>query len=581
MKKQILAIVLAALLIASVIPMVVVSAAGDMTIAMENVTATLKAGDTVKVPVNITKNPDYEYGYLRANWDSTALNLESIEYTELAPAQASAAPITAGADSYKISFGNQTAFTPFSGTGLAFTMVFKITDSATAGDYNITFTDAETEVYDFDINDIPTTATGGVVTLKTEGSDPEPQTEPDTVPPVVEKGALDMVTGNVNADLKAGETVKVPVTITDNTDYEYGYVTYNWDNTALELTGIEYTELAPAQASAAPITAGASSYKISFGNQTALTPFKGTGEAFKLVFKIVDGAAAGKVDVTASDVEVYDFDINEMTGTVSDGSVTLNEAGHTHTLTKVDAVKADCETPGTEAYYKCDGCGKMFSDAEGKNEISAPVTIPATNHDWDEGYISKEAKCTEKGEKTYTCKNNSKHTYTEEIPAKGHSLTLVPYKAPTATEDGNKAYYVCEECGKWFEDVTGNVEITDHNSVIIPATGVDPTTAPVESETTAPVESETTAPVESETTPPVAEETTAPAIEETTVPAEQTTTAPVASPDSPATKDTPVDTGKGDTPKTGDSGMLFLWLTLMGVALVGMTGTVVYTKVKK
>lgn len=596
MKKQVLAIVLAVLLIASVIPMVVASAAGNMTIAMTNVTATLNAGDTVKVPVYITENPDYEYGYVRANWDNTALNLESIEYTDLAPAQASAAPITAGASSYKVSFGNQTAPTPFSGTGLAFTMVFTITDTAVAGDYSIIFNDAETEVYDFDINDIPTTATGAVVTLSSGEPETEPTTEPATEPPVTEAGALDMETADVTAEFNVGDTVKVPVTITNNTDYEYGYVTYSWDNTVLELTGIEYTDLAPAQASAAPINAGISSYKVSFGNQTAATPFQGTGEAFKLVFKIADTGYAGMFNIVASDAEVYDFEISEMNATVTNGSVTLNETIHVHNLTKVDEVPAECEKDGTEAYYVCEGCGKMFSDAEGNNEITAPVVIPATGHNWNTGVVTKEPTCTEKGVKTFTCKNNSAHTYTENIDALGHSFVLVPYKAPTATEDGNKAYYVCERCGKWFEDATGKVEITDHSSVIIPATGepttepttdtpepVEETTAPVE-ETTAPVE-ETTAPVE-ETTAPVeettaaVEETTEPsAVEETTAPTEETTNAPVDTPTKPASQDTP--SNGGNSPKTGDNGMLFLWITLMGAALIGMTGTVVYTKVKK
>ena len=60
-------------------------------------------------------------------------------------------------------------------------------------------------------------------------------------------------------------------------------------------------------------------------------------------------------------------------------------------------------------------------------------------------------------------------------PALGHthSLTKVEANAPTCTEDGNKAYYVCSGCSKWFEDATGNVEITDHSSVVIGHLGHD------------------------------------------------------------------------------------------------------------
>ena len=60
-------------------------------------------------------------------------------------------------------------------------------------------------------------------------------------------------------------------------------------------------------------------------------------------------------------------------------------------------------------------------------------------------------------------------------PALGHthSMTPVAAKAATCTENGNKAYYVCSGCSKWFEDATGSVEITDHSSVVIGHLGHD------------------------------------------------------------------------------------------------------------
>ncbi|MGN0543358.1 MAG: InlB B-repeat-containing protein [Acutalibacteraceae bacterium] len=52
-----------------------------------------------------------------------------------------------------------------------------------------------------------------------------------------------------------------------------------------------------------------------------------------------------------------------------------------------------------------------------------------------------------------------------------HNLTLVPAKDATATEPGNIAYYTCDGCDLWFADENGETEITDKNSVIIPALG--------------------------------------------------------------------------------------------------------------
>lgn len=56
-----------------------------------------------------------------------------------------------------------------------------------------------------------------------------------------------------------------------------------------------------------------------------------------------------------------------------------------------------------------------------------------------------------------------------------HELSLVPAKQPTATEGGNIQYYICGVCGKFFEDENGEKEITDKDSVIIPALD-EPTT---------------------------------------------------------------------------------------------------------
>ena len=60
-------------------------------------------------------------------------------------------------------------------------------------------------------------------------------------------------------------------------------------------------------------------------------------------------------------------------------------------------------------------------------------------------------------------------------PALGHTHHMTPVAAnpATCTEDGNIAYYVCSGCSKWFEDATGNVEITDHNSVVLGHLGHD------------------------------------------------------------------------------------------------------------
>lgn len=50
-----------------------------------------------------------------------------------------------------------------------------------------------------------------------------------------------------------------------------------------------------------------------------------------------------------------------------------------------------------------------------------------------------------------------------------HNLTKTPAKDATCTQAGNKAYYTCNGCDKWFSDAAGKQEITDRNSVVISA----------------------------------------------------------------------------------------------------------------
>ena len=83
-------------------------------------------------------------------------------------------------------------------------------------------------------------------------------------------------------------------------------------------------------------------------------------------------------------------------------------------------------------------CDKYFEDSEGKVEIldkkSVVLEINPEAHDWDEGKITKEATCKEEGIKTYTCKNNSKHTKEESIP----KITSSIAKIETEKEKINK-----------------------------------------------------------------------------------------------------------------------------------------------
>ena len=152
--------------------------------------------------------------------------------------------------------------------------------------------------------------------------------------------------------------------------------------------------------------------------------------------------------------------------------------GHVHSLSKVDAKEATCTEQGNIEYYFCEGCGKYFSDAEGKEEIKLSSTVIPAAHDLTQT-PAKEATCTEDGNTAYyTCSVCKKHFSDAEgkteielsstvIPA-AHDLTQTPAKEATCTEDGNTAYYTCSVCKKYFSDAEGKEEI-ELSSTVIPA----------------------------------------------------------------------------------------------------------------
>ena len=168
-----------------------------------------------------------------------------------------------------------------------------------------------------------------------------------------------------------------------------------------------------------------------------------------------------------------------------------------HDLSEVKAVAATCEKDGTAAHYVCRTCKKLFSDANGKKEITvreavipgahkmtrtkrkAPtcteqgnieyytcsvckgifadnkgtkelskgdLTLAAKGHSYDKGEVTTPASCEKAGVKTYTCLTCGK-TKTEKLKAEKHEWNEGKItKKATCTADGAKLY-TCVNCG--------------------------------------------------------------------------------------------------------------------------------------
>ena len=74
------------------------------------------------------------------------------------------------------------------------------------------------------------------------------------------------------------------------------------------------------------------------------------------------------------------------------------------------------------------------------------------------------------GKYTVRVEYSDGHTEVSEISAT-HALTMVERVYEDCENDGAIQYYVCGTCGEWFGDAAGTQLISDHASVVIPATG--------------------------------------------------------------------------------------------------------------
>ena len=88
--------------------------------------------------------------------------------------------------------------------------------------------------------------------------------------------------------------------------------------------------------------------------------------------------------------------------------------GHTEVIDP--AVPATCEVAGKTEGKHCSVCNKVLVEQ---------TEVPATGHHWDDGKITTEPTCEDKGVKTYTC-TVCHTTRTEELPAKGHTEVTDP-----------------------------------------------------------------------------------------------------------------------------------------------------------
>ncbi len=205
------------------------------------------------------------------------------------------------------------------------------------------------------------------------------------------------------------------------------------------------------------------------------------------------GKGAATISASATSGKLYGLPIDVT-------NAKLEACKHT-SLTKTDAKEATHKATGNIAYWTCDDCGSIFSDAEAKTEITLQDTVVSTKpHDskddisWTSNADnhSKICSCGEELEKAAhtfvwvtdtdsTCDSTGiqheecsvcgyKRNEGTTLEKKSHNITHINAKAVSCTEDGCIEHYYCDGCKKYYSDAAGTIEI-DKSSVVIASQG--------------------------------------------------------------------------------------------------------------
>ena len=204
---------------------------------------------------------------------------------------------------------------------------------------------------------------------------------------------------------------------------------------------------------------GAAEYKWSDDYKSCTATVKCTNcEAVETDTAII-GIDTTTATCTVDGKTVYTATFSSELFTTQTKEVTIDKLGHTYGA-PVWSWSEDGKT--ATATFTCTREGCTAETTGHAQNVTATVS----------GKQKVAPTCTDKGTTTYTAKVTfEKKDYADtkdvqDIKALGHTLTKTAAKAATCTEAGNKEYYTCGTCGKFFSDKDGKNEIAKDSWVI-------------------------------------------------------------------------------------------------------------------
>ncbi len=123
--------------------------------------------------------------------------------------------------------------------------------------------------------------------------------------------------------------------------------------------------------------------------------------------------------------------------------------GHEHALTEHKALEATCTEAGNIAYWECEECGKIFSDAEGNSELAPLDTvILPSGHTLGNWIVDEEPTCAQEGSRHKDCTSCGAVLERGAISKTDHVLVIDRGIEPTCTSMGKTEGIHCSACNK-------------------------------------------------------------------------------------------------------------------------------------
>ena len=164
------------------------------------------------------------------------------------------------------------------------------------------------------------------------------------------------------------------------------------------------------------------------------------GEAKQVTASVGNAVEGDEVDVEVTGGNASEVGAHTATAvSLSNADYALAEEGnetvyYIHKLKAHEKVAPTCEGEGTEAYWECEECGKLFADDHAGQAIEEPVIIPAAGHVWGEtSYEWDHEKATFHAHRV--CTVDEEHVDEETVKATS-KVTL----APTQEEKGQAVF---------------------------------------------------------------------------------------------------------------------------------------------